>query len=958
MILCATPCDNPNNTCDFSLRYLSVKRKAPESPGAIQREQTKHNSLERPPKKPLDTNTLKLQRQGTEQKDGSSLKRRPRGPAPPPPKANTGKTKPREENAGKNTKVVEEPKKSEGSESTPPTRLRPSRRAPSRPAPASSLKRKVQKEAEAATPQEAVKGDLTAAPQETQVVKQDGGEPSQQETSEKAESVPSTPTTPSLNHSPSNTRRPDAATAIVDEKKDGRKVLIVKPSPHSERKPSVPAALVFNLPPPPPLELDEEENPATRTEEVAETSEDNAEQENTEQKLTECSSSVNKEAEGGNQKKVTKIQAKLSDEGIVVDDKPPSLSDEPSTDSRDTGESKLPMSPAQSNLDETILSNEYTNLDDDCSSSEEQTTDFSCEDNLDPIEDSTRTKPDCAEGKPEDRGSEAGEDVEEGSDTSSEGGYDIAGQERNGSSADDSDSVCGYDVADASPQHRSGLSLPPPMPEVTINGNTNNSNNQEWTVVADIPPPSKFVPPPPEQMSDPEDVEGEGGDGVVLLSVVTHREDVPIIPEQMEDAMNSSEGGHEKSEGGEREGGELEELPAENKDSIGTKLNELDDMVISLQKLITETTGTPPPSPPPPRPPPPCPPPPPSLPLVTSTELLKSDAPPKQKSPIPTKPKPPPTTRKPMKQADPDAAQEELFAKLKERQLKLKAQVEVESMTSGHDSIPRHSMNPNPSSEPHPSTEPHPKVSLTQPSGDLVQMQLQYLQQQVLQQQMMQLQQQFQQMQHMALQQNVGVMMPPSNQPYLQQTPVPNPALFGVHHPQAVLPQPSIQHPAMVGPTAQPVPVTGFVPPSVHPQALVQQPTSLFQQPQFPQGVVATHMVPPHVPPAAYSTAPTSLAPTNTPPDPTLLTPPPPPTTSPPSSSPGEITPNQSGQSSGKQSPKRKPSHQDIRSTVLGEMEDQFDSLMEEVRDADPNEVLKKVCLSQYVLHPSVPLHS
>ena len=119
-----------------------------------------------------------------------------------------------------------------------------------------------------------------------------------------------------------------------------------------------------------------------------------------------------------------------------------------------------------------------------------------------------------------------------------------------------------------------------------------------------------------------------------------------------------------------------------------------------------------------------------------------------------------------MKQADPDAAQEELFAKLKERQLKLKAQVEVESMTSGHDSIPRHSMNPNPSSEPHPSTEPHPKVSLTQPSGDLVQMQLQYLQQQVLQQQMMQLQQQFQQMQHMALQQNVGVMMPPSNHRY------------------------------------------------------------------------------------------------------------------------------------------------------------------------------------------------
>ena len=909
----------------LSLRYLSIKRKAAESPGTTPREQTKHNSLERPPKRPLDTNTLKHQKPGTERKDGSSLKRRPRGPAPPPPKVSTGKTKPKEENADKTTKAVEEPKKSEGFESTPPMRSRPSRRAPSRPAPTSPQKRKMQKVAEA------VPGEPPAAPQEPPVVKQeDGVEPSQQElceTSDKVESsVPSTPTTPSLNPSPSSTRRPDAATATVDEMQDGRKVLIVKPSPHSQRKPSVPAALVFNLPPPPPLELDEQEKPPLELDEQ-EKAEARTEGGPEDEDTTE-----NKEGEGGDQKK---IQAKLSDEGIVVDDKPPSLSDEPSEESRDVAESKVPMSPAQSNLDETILSNEYTNLDDDCSSSGgEQTTDFSCEDNLDPIEDSARTEPNSATGKPEDGESEVGGGVEQGSDTSSEGGYDIAGQQRNGSSTGDSDSVCGYDVADASPLHKPGLSLPPPMPELAINANTNNSNSREWAGVADIPPPSTFVPPPPEQMSDPEDLEGEGGDGVVLVSMVTHREDVPIVPEQVEDAINRSECGPERPEGGGRKGEELGDLPAEKNDSIGTKLNELDNMVISLQKLITETTGTPPPSPPPPRPPPPGPPPPPSLPLVRSTELLNSDAPPKQKSPIPTKPKPPPPSKKPVKPADPDAAQEELFAKLKQRQLKLKAQMEEESMTSGRDSVPH------PSMDPHPPVEPHPRMSVPQPSGDMVQMQLQYLQQQVLQQQMVQLQQQFQQMQHMALQQNVGVLVPAANPPFLQQTPVPNPALLGLHHQPALMPQPAVQHPAMVGPTAQPVPMAGFVPGGAHP--LAQQPTGLYPQAQYPHGVAASHLVPPHSTPAVYSLAPTSLAP---PPD---LIPPPPPTTSPPSSSPGQTTPSQSGQSSGKQSPKRRPSHHDVRSTVLGPMEDQFDSLMEEVRDADPNEVLKKVRFSQY----------
>ena len=524
----------------------------------------------------------------------------------------------------------------------------------------------------------------------------------------------------------------------------------------------------------------------------------------------------------------------------------------------------------------------------------------------DPTEDILRTD---ADSSSKEKVTDA--DLKEGSDTSSEGG--------SGSSAGDSDTICGYNVADGSPVHNSDHSHPPPIPEdlpfLTLNANANN-NNIEWTEAADfLPPPTEFLPPPSELT----DQEGDE-EGVVLLSMVTHREDVPVIPIGVEDAIKRPENVREKLNEGEKK---EEDLPDERKESIGSKLNELDTMVTSLQKLITETTGTPPPSSPPP-PPPPHPPPP----------SHSNPASPKKNSSLPPKPKPPPVKwRPPKKQPDPDTAKEELFAKLKERQQKLQAHAEAESTA------------------PPPTVDPHSQLSTTQPPGNMVQLQLQYLQQQVLQQQMMQLQ-----WQQLALQQNTGMMLPTINQAFLQ----PAAPLFGVQHQPVAIPQSMIQPTAMVGSTAQPMPVAGFVPTRAHPQAVVQQPTSSLSQLQFPQGIVQSAI------PCAYSippeytvmNLPANLPPTasaaNPPPStsspPSISTPPPPPPTSSPppliSSSEG-MSPIKSGQNSGEQTPHasdcHKPSHQDLRSMALGDVEDRFDSLMVEVRDTDPNEILKKV---------------
>ena len=463
---------------------------------------------------------------------------------------------------------------------------------------------------------------------------------------------------------------------------------------------------------------------------------------------------------------------------------------------------------------------------------------------------------------------------------------------------------------------------PPPIPEdlpfLALNANANN-NNIEWTEAADfLPPPTEFLPPPPEL------TEQEGHEeGVVLLSMVTHREDVPVIPIGVEDAIKRPEHVEEKPNEGERK---EEDLPDERKESIGSKLNELDTMVTSLQKLITETTGTPPPSPPPP--------PPPHLPLPPPSH--STPASPKKNSSLPPKPKPPPVKwRPPKQQPDPDTAKEELFAKLKERQQKLQAHAAAESTA------------------PPPTVDPHSRLSTTQPPGDMVQLQLQYLQQQVLQQQMMQLQ-----WQQLALQQNTGMMLPTINQAFLQ----PAAPLFGVQHQAVAIPQSVIQPTTMVGSTAQPMPVAGFAPTRAHPQAMVQQPASSLPQLQFPQGIVqpaipSAYSIPPgytvinppaNLPPTASTTNPPP--PTSSPPSISTSPPPPPPTSSPPpliSSSEG-MSPIQSGQNSGEQtlhvSDCHKPPHQDLRSMALGEVEDRFDSLMVEVRDADPNEVLKKVC--------------
>jgi hypothetical protein len=723
------------------------------------------------------------------------------------------------------------------------------------------------------------------------------------------------------------------------------------------------------------------------------------------------------------------------------------------------GELAKASSPPKS-LSDTLVSNEFTNLDELLSDSQQDniaTTDFSIEENLEPIQD------------------------------------EYNGLEWNNSGLADSDSI---------PFQDPDLEM-----AAALNFNSNNNNNyleaEDDYNYGGLPPPPE-IPPPFSARSGEDSDEWErdsnrtgelnfdsdsstskhsiedgivaldeeaGPGGVVLLNVKRTDDDSPAELEQIDETLENAH---------------LIPPPAASiprDPSIGTQLDELDDVVSSLAELAAEVPFVPPP-PPIPRPAPslltasqphpitsstptqgeehrsssPEPPPipltlPPSLsdneefdddndfPLGPPPPLVTSEPP----SLTPSPPSSPTLTdsraseKEQQQQQDEEDRDFELLNKLKQRQVKglssrrrRRGSRDQEAVDDGESELleklkqrqtlykqkakaRREEVENEPSSTTEHASAPHsipsqPPGMGTGTGGETVQLQLQFLQQQVLQQQMMQLQQQFQHLHSYALQQGVSM---PTN---MMQVPGVGGAMLNqqaafmatpMAPPTGVAPQPQQQQlvmqtsagPVLV-PAAQMMPGQGIMPnpqAPMQPQQMGQLPGQGFapnaatlpvpgqQQAVYGQGIVQPQTQPPLMSTSVATSQPVMYGQgiSQDPPPPPLpqsqppitattsiasnepmtygqgvsqdQAPPPLPQTAPPPailSSLNETASNPSQESTTgtgtKVTPARilsqqKKRSEDVRALVLGPLEDQFDSLMDQVRDADPTAVLKKV---------------
>ena len=472
--------------------------------------------------------------------------------------------------------------------------------------------------------------------------------------------------------------------------------------------------------------------------------------------------------------------------------------------------------------------------------------------------------------------------------------------------------------------------LPPPVDEhVNLALNCNGNNNMDVSTFP--PPPLEFVTPseifsaptpqrdlemPSEPVFDEgnselvahEDKGTESG-AVVLVGMTTHCEEVPA-------AVADVDGG---SGGVVMRGSES----SSSVKSLRTQLSELDSMVTSIQDMAedmaTECSLPSPPSPSSPSPPPP--------PIASP--------PPISKSPLPPKPPPPPVpvstkqSRPSPKPANPVTvspagnAYAELGKTLAARRQYQRQPAPSPTIAPTH--IPSHTLVPTdtqqsveyipPTSQaigPHPAPLPG-----TLPGGGAdMQFQLQMLQQQMLQQQMMQLQQQFSQ-----LQRSMHPLPLPHPLPHPLPLPVVTPSIYPQHHPAMVaMPTAGITGGSIAMPMAIPggpvaMPMAGI--PSVGPSVAI--PTT-------------------EVVHASDSGLPTTMGhkpatpPTCTPPPSSTHTLPP----SPPDPAPMTSTPT------APEKP-RPPSTSDLRAGALGQLEPQFDRLMENVRETDRTGLLRKV---------------
>ena len=917
-----------------------------------------------------------------------------------------------------------------------------------------------------------------------EVEKEDEDDESLQQTAISATSSkpPLTPPKPrghqqqgSPGQSPSGGRRKEAATVICKDTKDGGKELIVKPSPHSKRKFAGP--LIFKMPPPPsaPPSKAKAKKPPPPT----------------------SAKPVKKDGTGSSIAETYDIYTESADSSVSE-----SISDVP-------GEiaSSLKASSPPKSLSDTLVSNEFTNLDELLSDSQQDniaTTDFSIEENLEPVDENNAL-------------------------------------EWNESHLQDPDSI---------PYQDPDLEM-----VAALNFNSNNNNNQETDDgdynYGDFPPPPE-IPPPLSTKSGEDSDEWEqdsnrtgelnfdsdssiaelskhsiedgivaleeevGPGGVVLLNIKqTENDDIPVYPEELEQGTQTGKTDQMTSEN-------LIPPPASipRDPSIGAQLSELDDVVSSLAELAAEVPSvpSPPTSPPPPpslftssqphpitsstptqqgeaeehRPSSPEPPPipltlPPSLsdnddiddddfplgpppPLVTSEPPSLTPSPPG--SPLNdsrTHEMPSPSQRRDNEKDKQQQSEEdrdyELLNKLKQRQIKGSSSwrrrrgskdQEAAVVDDGESELlerlkQRQTLYKQKAKTclEEPEVEPTEHVSgqnpnPTQPSGmgmgtggDTVQLQLQFLQQQVLQQQMMQLQQQFQQLHSYALQQ--GVSMPtnmmqvpgvsgamlnqqaafmatpmapptgPASQPQQQimmQTsagPVLVPATQMMHG-QGITPNPqAMQQLSGQGfaPNAQLQQIVyGHQPPTQTPGQTMMYGQGVSQAPPLPQTqppVMSTSITTsqpmvygqgvsqapplPQTQPPVMSTSITSNQPmvygqgvSQDPPPPPL------PQTQPPvlltsdtadksTLNPSEVLSSEQESSSSERAPTTgtgtkvtparmsyKRRSEDVRALVLGPLEEQFDSLMDQVRDADPTAVLKKVrfsdisCTRKYIV--------
>ena len=1041
----------------------------------------------------------------------ASLKRRPRGPAPPPPppgsktmtlgrirdgdvivKSRGFTLNGMEVESGRLTtdEVVTKPRSV--SEALPPervtaypsqvgTRPRPSRKAPSRPAPSTPQgqekaridegKSQADQKSEVETKRRSgslsgsprrppptvpknvspvippahnaaaaddsspaslkeYDGNLSRGSNESSSGKDEEASPSATTPNLPTSKPPSTPPKPasprqpyprqSPGESPSGRRR-DAATVICKDTEDGGKELIVKPSPNSKRKLAGP--LIFKMPPPPstPPNKSKTKKPPklAKPERFLGKKEDTG----------SAAAAVNAE----NNKKIDSESADSSFGESISDT------------------SGLEKVCSPKSLNDTLVSNEFTNLDELLSDSQQDivTTDFSIEENLEPVD-------------------ECGEELE----------WNDSGLADSGIPCHDPELETMTDL------HCQANSLSDnAAAALNINSNNNNNNLGADDVFdyRDLPPPVDVPPPPPGDESDEwerdsnrtgelnfdssssdEEVlkhrdddgdialdEEEGPGGVVLLNVKKVEDDVPVLPEEDKQDEQTRETGLTAS----NIEGTTHLVPASipRDPSIGAQLSELDDVVSTLAELAAEVPVEAPPSPPPP--------PPPSLPASSHPGPLTSSTPTHKKEehrrlspeppPIPQTlpppltpsddddddfplgPPPPLVTSEPpsltpsppsspvtdrraadtreeeededgddmannevlnrLKQrrikpsstwrrkrgsrdnsAD-DGGENELLEKLKERQAKYKSKAKVrrEETTEPVSASDTSSIQSS-------SSIPGSASGMgTGSGGDNVQIQLQFLQQQVLQQQMLQLQQQFQQMQNYALQQGVSMpanlMMPGgamlSQQSGFVTTPMAPPTGTGAQQvvmqtsagpvlvPAASVPQmvPG-QLPGVVTHPQVPVMPQGQLPqPSLQGQAIppnITMPPSQPQQQQVVYGQGGGSQLPlPAQPPLMSTSVTTSdktTAPASRPGNQDTLTGGPDPLVSQPGDggtckSSVETRP---GTDSSLVTPSRlgnKRRSEDVRALVLGPLEEQFDSLMDQVRDANPTAVLKKV---------------
>ena len=717
--------------------------------------------------------------------------------------------------------------------------------------------------------------------------------------------------TPPPQPSPITTpRRDDVVMATVVPKEGGGKTLIIKPSPGSARK----ANIVFNLPPPPPPTPLKDDDVITAKNDV----------------MPETLPVVHESHTNQTESSVTKDTASQVTVATTVNQQSESCDNHV----------------IQGINEESILSNEYTNLDED---SEEEDRDGEMKNQ--PVVESQGKLPhgepshgepshgepsqgepsqggcDVIEGDVSMQGEESVTAINElsydtsltnnGCNTSLANGTTSRGDIENGvdgdtgavgggsdvgdssATGDSSDSIQQYDIISPLPasneDYEDDVKLPPSLTtednhqlNITLNHNDNNNNNNNWDddVVGFPPPPLEFIAPS-EKYSTPARLSG-----FEMPPEPSFDDSELFSPEDEAVDLVAMTTHHDN--------GMKKTISGSSIKSLGTRLSELDSMVTSLTELTNEM---------------PTPPPPPLPPVIIISPVKKSPLPPKPAPPVllPSKKKKKPSSSSPvatnntshtldhngsLQDKDISSSLNEVVNSSMTDDVSPSSQetADISKQDRAHltHSIEQrvnslHSI-PTPPQYPIPQTT---GLHSMPPGGGDMHMFQQLLQQQLLQQQIIQLQQQFHQLQN-TMHRPPAVAM--------------TPAAMTIMQPQ--------MYPGMVA-----MPMTGGVP-TMGPS--VAMPTSAMYGPMAMMG----HTYSPHLSPS-----------------------PPPPPPAPVTSTPMPTPPNQPHPQNDITVQQNKPRPPkavtaELRTTALGQLETKFNQLMEDVKDTDVTNILRKVSQS------------